>query len=314
MLESKSPISIAVPVKNGLWLPQLFGSLHRAGDARDISICLDGGYARNEPLVRSLCASLSYNASITRTLAPTGVSAARNAAARGATGEYICFLDADDEFAPAALSLAHRELADANWPEVLFGNSAEIDISSLITKLDLVVRPREISLPHDYWVLFLEGMAQLGAMYIKTKYFWKVGGFRSIPTWTDRDLQYRLLLGGGRIAFSPGVFVLWRTGHSGRLSEQAMRDLQTAKTKYKGTLQSWPTLARDPCFADYRQKTGKFLARMSASVMASKFVPPESPFSALNRPITLARVASDHGYDAAVEALYAGHLSILRNR
>ena len=43
-----------------------------------------------------------------------GVSVARNKAMENATGEYICFLDSDDELAPTFFQKMHQAITDTN--------------------------------------------------------------------------------------------------------------------------------------------------------------------------------------------------------
>lgn len=104
-------ISVIVPVHNAApYLRECIESVARQsfGDwelvlvddaSTDDSLLICREYAGKDPRVRSL------------EIAHGGVSAARNAGLRAATGEWIAFLDADDTYAPDAfeLLLAHSE-------------------------------------------------------------------------------------------------------------------------------------------------------------------------------------------------------------
>lgn len=103
MVEAMRPrVSVIIPVRNGA------GTIARAIDSA-LAQDYDGGFevvVANDGSTDCTAEILSrYGDRIALvTLEPSGVSAARNAAVNVARGEYIAFLDADDEWLPEKLA------------------------------------------------------------------------------------------------------------------------------------------------------------------------------------------------------------------
>src|ERR1700736_4120167 len=102
MVESVKPkVSVIIPVRNGA------DTIARAIDSAlaqdyegsfEVVVANDGSTDRTAEILSGYGDRIKV-----ATLEPSGVSAARNAAVNVARGEYIAFLDADDDWLPGKL-------------------------------------------------------------------------------------------------------------------------------------------------------------------------------------------------------------------
>lgn len=115
------------------------------------------------------------------------VSEARNFGASLSTGDWLIFLDADDELDPRYIEHMIAGSGDIRQPSTLgVVNGVEDDFPVLIEQKSLIIG--------NYLII--------GSM-VRRKLFLSVGGFRDFPILEDWDLFIRLALAGAKIGKCP---------------------------------------------------------------------------------------------------------------
>jgi glycosyltransferase involved in cell wall biosynthesis len=137
-----------------------------------------------------------------------GEGAAKNAAARMASGDFIAMLDADDVYLPNRLE-ALGELA-----------SARPDLDILVTDAFIESEGRVVRRAYDEsWTFevddqrcaILERCFILGHAAVRRERFFAVGGFDdAMRTVADWDLWIRIILGGSRAGLIPEPLARYR--------------------------------------------------------------------------------------------------------
>jgi len=151
---------------------------------------------------------------------PPSTSAARNAGAQAACGDYVAFLDDDVEFAPSWLASVRVELRRLGFPDAVFGEVHEppgfvADRTHLPVSLFHVEQARVWEKPvHPNRVGYAANFVCRRAALLE------VGGFdprlgpgSPFRGAEDMDFAYRLLKGGYRVASSPRFEIVhqqWR--------------------------------------------------------------------------------------------------------
>jgi glycosyltransferase involved in cell wall biosynthesis len=137
-----------------------------------------------------------------------GEGAAKNAAARQATGEYLAFLDADDTYLPERLEALGAAAA------------ARPDLDILVTNADIALDGATLRHAYDAsWAFevddqrraILERCFILGHAAVRRRRFFDFGGFdddmRIVADW---DLWMRMILGGARAGLIPDSLARYR--------------------------------------------------------------------------------------------------------
>lgn len=152
-------------------------------------------------------------------LTSQGVSAARNRGIGAAQGEWLLFLDDDDEFASGYFEVLKQSIADA--PEVDF---FWCDIEMVFEKQGVLIGRHTRTFRGDYSrpeVLYRDAMS-IGAGFglaVKSSVFFDVGGFdESFSYGEDTELMTRFAARGLRPKQIAHIGVLKYEAHQGRLA------------------------------------------------------------------------------------------------
>ncbi len=141
---------------------------------------------------------------VVRRAANGGISVASNDAVAHACGEFVAFLDHDDELHPRALELAARFLAAHPATDWLFTDEDKID--RLGRHTDPILKPG--------WSRHLLLGCNIAShlRVVRREAIVRVGGHRpAFDGAQDYDLALRVLAAGGRFGYLPGPLYHWRT-------------------------------------------------------------------------------------------------------
>lgn len=182
----------------------------QAGVDIEIIVVDDGSTDNTSDIVRRVCPGATLVRTVNR-----GASAARNEGLRLAHGEFIQFLDADDELAPgklvrqaAALDVSGADVAYGDWERL--ERRGDIDVSG-VTITRRLANP-EIDLFTDFWCP--------PAVYLFTvEIARRVGGFKNcLPIIQDARFVQDCAFLGGRFEYCSGVMARYRVPSGGSLS------------------------------------------------------------------------------------------------
>lgn len=138
-----------------------------------------------------------------------GISAARNTGIQHAKGDYICFLDDDDEYFPEFLAEIDSFLKKKKQPFIGF---IRVGIASVFTLGNLAtdkarIKPKIWTLDKEKDLLFITEMAYAGLVYHRLC-FERAGFFNSELNFAeDLDLVLRMLAAGIDYASIPKVLI-----------------------------------------------------------------------------------------------------------
>ncbi|TAM49805.1 MAG: glycosyltransferase [Acidobacteria bacterium] len=150
-----------------------------------------------------------------------GIAVASDDAVAEARGEFVAFLDHDDELHPRALELAARFLAAHPATDWLFTDEDKLDEHG--RHCEPILKPgwsRHVLMAFNY---------VSHVRVVRRSVVQRVGGHRSgLEGAQDYDLALRVLAAGGRFAHLPGILYHWRTAPG------SMASLAAAKPQANG--------------------------------------------------------------------------------
>ena len=142
-----------------------------------------------------------------------GLSAARNTGIRNSGGEYLTFLDSDDQFLPSKLELLTRALQ--NHPESGIAAGQAIPIDDQGNRIGKIF---DKPLPDDPTELLLGNPLHVGSVLLRRSWQQKVGYFdESLRSYEDWDMWLRLAFAGCRSLWVAKPVSLYRF-HSAQMT------------------------------------------------------------------------------------------------
>lgn len=126
---------------------------------------------------------------------------ARNDAAAHATGEWLCFLDADDTLDPRYLEDMFKVADGLDGPWLLQPSTLGVYPDGS-TDDEPVLIPAQVSILTSNWMV-------IGTL-VRRDQFLEVGGFRDLPALEDWDLWIRCVQAGAQLATVPDA--IYRVG------------------------------------------------------------------------------------------------------
>ena len=200
----RSPrVSILIPVHNcRRWVARAIDSaLGQTYRATEILVLDDGSTDGSLDVIEQYRPDIQVES-----CANGGQNRSRNRLTASSSGDWVIYLDADDELAPDAVArkLDHCSKADAIYGTV---ESATFDG---VTKVQSTVR---VAIENeDPWVAAFEWrLPNTSAFMFRRSALTRVGQWdESVQVCTDYDLYFRLLLAGATLKAAPNAMSLYR--------------------------------------------------------------------------------------------------------
>ena len=119
--------SIVIPCYNYAHLVEraVHSAISQSGDDFEVIVINDGSTDDSRPVLQRCCDRFGARLRVIDQ-ANAGLSAVRNRGAQEARGDYLIYLDADDELLPDALAQLRVALADGSRPAMLIGGHLSI--------------------------------------------------------------------------------------------------------------------------------------------------------------------------------------------
>lgn len=197
-------ISVIIPVYNTdpQWLRACIESV-RSQTYANWELCLCDDASTNPETVRTLREYESQEIRIHYSSVNGGISVASNAALDLAHGDYVAFLDHDDELTPDALGEVVTHLNAHRDADVIYSDEDKLDLQG--TRCDAFFKP-DWSPEH-----FLTCMYTCHLMVVRRELVTRIGGFRTgYEGAQDYDLLLRLMEQTPRIQHIPRILYHWR--------------------------------------------------------------------------------------------------------
>ena len=214
-------VSILVPVHNAReWIAAAIESaLAQSWDNTEVIVLDDGSTDGSIDAVRAYAPNIRIEFQQRR-----GQNASRNRLTALSSGEWLLYLDADDELAPDAVE---RKMARSSGADALYG-SMELRTQrgrDLISSQIIVAT----SFDDPLAAAFLWKYPNTSSFMFRRQAVVDAGGWNeAIHSCTDYDLYFKLLLAGKELRPVPDSFSVYRHWDSGQASrENAIRQMTT---------------------------------------------------------------------------------------
>lgn len=188
---------------------------------------------------------------IVATTGHTGGGAARNFACRQARGEYLAFLDDDDEFLPdkveTQLSFMQDRDLDMSWQDV-----AWYDESGKLVEHRRLDHCRDFSREGLLKAHLVTPISPTSIYMLKKTLFDKTEGFGEVATGQDWWLMLRCIEAGARMGYMPEVHVRQYL-HSGERLSLGQNKIDGEEARHEKVREYYPLLSRKEIrFVEFR--------------------------------------------------------------
>lgn len=214
-------VSILIPVYNGRrWLAAAIESaLAQTWAHTEVIVLDDGSTDGSGEVARAFGGRIRFEAQSNR-----GQNASRNRLTALSSGDWLAYLDADDELAADAVE---RKLAGADRADALYGS---MDLRRYHGD-DLISTQLFRAVEHDdpLAAAFLWKYPNTSSFMFRKSAIVAAGGWNEgLRSCTDYDLYFRFLLGGARVRSAADSLSIYRHWHAGQASvEDAFRQTTT---------------------------------------------------------------------------------------
>lgn len=178
---------------------------------------------------------------IVATAGHTGGGAARNFACRQAKGEYLAFLDDDDEFLPDKVETQLRFMQDRNldmsWQDV-----AWYDESGKLVEHRRLDHCRDFSREGLLKAHLMTPISPTSIYMLKKSLFDKTEGFGEVATGQDWWLMLRCIEAGARMGYMPEVHVRQYL-HSGERLSLGQNKIDGEEARHEKVREYYPLLS-----------------------------------------------------------------------
>jgi glycosyltransferase involved in cell wall biosynthesis len=202
-MENKPKISIVVPVYNAYnFIEESLLSIIDQDYLNKELIVIDGGSSDG-----SLDIINKYKDDINIIVSETdkGLSHAVNKGLMAATGEYVCWLNADDYFKGAALSNVANYLAEHRNVDLLYGNADQVDVDGKLLSSHGAIPFDMDKLLHNRCYIPCQ------ATFFRRSALAYIGLFDSSLQWNmDWDMWKRFAVAGYKLSFLNKNIAAWR--------------------------------------------------------------------------------------------------------
>ena len=229
-------VSILIPCFNAeRWIHQAVASaLAQTYSPIEVIVLDDGSTDGSLGVIESFGDQIRWQAEPHR-----GGNAARNRLLNMASGDWVQFLDGDDELLPDKVSSqlqclrSSQRTADAIYgPAILQYHSGDAVASQIVSRLD------EGGEPVDHWLTWQLG--QTGVMLWNREAILRLGGWNELqPCCQDNEICMRAIHGGFRFLYCDKPGAIYRLWDSGTVSRRDPRRVIDEKLRLLARMQFW---------------------------------------------------------------------------